>query len=412
MVVWLVLATVGPVYSAGFEVLHHFAGTDGSGSDGIGFILDSDRLYGMTEWGGANDLGVVFSIDTDGNHFNLLHEFSSASDDGQEPRGGLNLIGGKLYGTTFAGGGSDLGSVFSMDIDGDNFSLLHEFAGGNTDGANPFAGLTYESGKLYGTTFYGGDFDRGTVFSMNLNGSDFSLLHEFAGGASTPTDGQWPYGSLTVNSGRLYGMTSTGGHHGEGTVFALDVDGSDFSLLHEFASGNDDGENPFLGSLTLDSGKLYGMTKAGGDDGLGVVFSVDTDGNNFSLLHEFEGGGEDGENPFGSLSLNDGKLYGMTAYGGDSNLGVLFCLDVDGSNFSLFHEFAGNVDGALPVGDLILESGKIYGMTQTGGANGDGTIFVIPEPVTLGLLLMGGLVGLLRRGRKANKKTKGPEFES
>jgi uncharacterized repeat protein (TIGR03803 family) len=110
-----------------------------------------------------------------------------------------------------------------------------------------------------------------------------TLLHEFDG-----YDGWQPHGSLTLSGSKFYGVTSVGGNAGKGVVFSMDLDGGNYTLLHEFTGGSDDGKGAY-GSLTLSGQTLYGMTYYGGDSDQGTVFSIDTDGNNYNLLHEFSG---------------------------------------------------------------------------------------------------------------------------
>jgi len=171
---------------------------------------------------------------------------------------------------TAMGGSMFSGTVFKMNTDGTGFTLLRKFAGGANDGREPRCTLTLSGTTLYGTTLFGGDGNRGTVFKMNTDGTGFTLLHEFAGGVN---DGRNPYGDLTLVGSMLYGMTYAGGDSNYGTLFALNVDGTGFELLHEFAGGVDDGRNPY-GSLTLVGSTLYGMTGYGGDSDRGVVFSL------------------------------------------------------------------------------------------------------------------------------------------
>lgn len=58
-------------------------------------------LYGMTEYGGANNLGCIFSVDINGNNFRDLWDFNETHDsNGAQPSGDLLLLGGKLYGMT------------------------------------------------------------------------------------------------------------------------------------------------------------------------------------------------------------------------------------------------------------------------------------------------------------------------
>jgi len=382
--------------------LHEFAG---GGNDGRspwgGLTIDASTLYGMTYGGGDSDAGTIFSIGTDGNGFALLHEFAGAPDDGKYPYGSLTLSGSTLYGMTSVGGDSNMGTIFSLGTGGGNITLLHEFAGGGSDGELPFGNLTLDGSILYGMTCQGGDDDYGTIFSVGTDGNDFTILHEFAGGGS---DGRDPRGSLTLVGSTLYGMTTRGGDSGYGTVFSIGTDGNDFTLLHEFAGGNTDGRTPNA-DLTLDGSTLYGMTVYGGDSSAGTVFSIGTDGNDFTLLHEFAGGDSDGDGPLGSLTLDGSTLYGMTTWGGDSDTGVLFSISTDGTLFEIQHEFGGGAgDGSSPRYGPLTQGGSLplYGMTREGGANGVGVIFIAtPEPGAVVLLALGAAgLAAYRRKRK------------
>ena len=111
-------------------------------------------------------------------------------------------------------------------------NLLHEFAGGAADGENPWGDLIISGSTLYGMTQNGGSNDKGTIFSVQADGSGFTLLHEFAGSSF---DGQYPLGSLIMSGTTLYGMTQNGGNNDRGTIFKIQTDGSGFTLLHAFA---------------------------------------------------------------------------------------------------------------------------------------------------------------------------------
>ena len=80
------------------------------------------------------------------------------------------------------------------------------------------------SGKiLYGTTDSGGNGGSGTVFGVNTDGSDFSVLYNFtatSGPRSTNSDGTFPEG-IILSSNILYGTAYNGGKSGKGTVFSL-----------------------------------------------------------------------------------------------------------------------------------------------------------------------------------------------
>jgi len=364
---------------SGFSLLHSFAGNAFDGQMPFGsLIVSGGALYGMTSHGGARNYGTIFKINPDGSGFALLHSFVGGAGDGKSPHGSLIVSGGVLYGMAYSGGAGNLGTVFKIDPDGSGFSLLHTFAGGVGDGSNPYDSLIVSGGAFYGMTYSGGASDKGTVFTINPDGSGFALLHSFVGGAD---DGSGPlHGSLIISGGVLYGMTSSGGASGasdKGTVFKINADGSGFVLLHSFVSGAGNGEGP-AGSLIASGGVLYGMTGYGGAMGRGTVFKINADGSGFTLLHSFIEGVGEGINPYDSLIVSGGVLYGMTCYGGASGSGTVFKINPDGSGFALLHTFIGGVgDGRNPYGSLIVSGGALYGMTYSGGASDKGTVFKI-----------------------------------
>ncbi|MCE7959352.1 MAG: hypothetical protein DYH06_15655, partial [Acidobacteria bacterium ACB2] len=381
----------------GFSVLHSFTGGAHDGwypRDSL--ILDaSGNLYGTTYSGGSSNLGTVFKIKTDGTDFSVLHSFAGGAGDGWNPEASLILdASGNLYGTTYFGGASNRGTVFTIKTDGSGFSVLHLFAGGAGDGSNPEASVILDaSGTLYGTTRYGGVSDRGTVFTIKTDGSGFSVLHSFAGG---PGDGQYPWASLILDaSGNLYGTTYSGGASNTGTVFRIKTDGSGFSVLHSFSGGAADGQNPEA-SLVLDaSGNLYGTTPFGGSSGSGTVFRTKTDGSGFSVLRSFAGGAADGRNPRASLILDaSGNLYGTTAFGGSFDSGTVFTIKTDGAGSTLLHSFGGDAgDGSQPYASLILDaSGNLFGTTAYGGAWDRGTVFTMKTDGT-GLSVLHSFAG-------------------
>jgi uncharacterized repeat protein (TIGR03803 family) len=379
-------------------ILHEFAGgaSDGNWPNFTTPTVSGTTLYGLTAYGGAVNCGALFKMNTDGSGYSILRLFAGGASDGSRPQGSLTLDGSTLYGMTAEGGTANYGAVFKVNTDGSGYSILRLFAGGVSDGRYPRGSLTLSGSTLYGTTQAGGDANRGTVFKMNTDGSGFSLLREFVGGAD---DGRSPRCDLTLSGSTLYGTTYYGGDDNLGTVFKMNTDGSGFSLLYEFAGGVSDGSSPFS-SLTLSGTTLYGMTEYGGDVNLGTIFQINTDGSGFSLLHEFAGGASDGRSPQGSLTLSGTTLYGMTEYGGDANLGTMFQINTDGSGYSLLREFAGGAsDGSSPLGTLTLDGTTLYGMTLNGGDLNRGTVFshVIPEPSTFALTAISVLFLLARR---------------
>ncbi len=170
-----------------------------------------------------------------------------------------------------------------------------------------------------------------------------------------------------------------GGAYGQGTVFRVNTNDYTETVLHSFTGGASDGNYPYGGLLLANDGKLYGTTESGGSAGGGAIFRLDTDGGNYTVLHNFTG--VDGLAPYATLIQGcDGGLYGTTYQGGTGGLGTAFRMNTDGTGYEVLHNFAGT-DGQYPYGSLMIgEDGAIYGTASAGGANGLGTIFKLTWP--------------------------------
>lgn len=166
-------------------------------------------------------------------------------------------------------------------------------------------------------------------------------------------------------------MTSAGGINGGGVVFKINTDGSNFSKLVDFDSSSSSdttkGNGP-QGSLVLANNVLYGMTYHGGKYASGVLFKVNTDGTGFTKLLNCADLNS-GSLPSGSFILSGKTLYAMTMSGGASVIGTAFKINTDGTNFFKFVDFDGTNKGKFPGGDLTQSENVFYGMTSQGGAN-------------------------------------------
>lgn len=308
--------------------------------------------------------------------------FSFNGSNGKEPAATLIEVNGTLYGTTYAGGMHDDGTLFAFTPNGNgsgSHKLLYSFKGGN-DGALPLAGVTDVKGTLYGTTTNGGGpRGEGVVFKVSSSGSE-RVLHRFG----VPGDGANPYASLIELQGTLYGTTAGGGTNSDGTVFTISRSGKE-TILHSFNAGKGEGSTPVAPLLDVD-GTLYGTTAYGGANcgsvGCGTVFKMTTSGSQ-TVLYSFKGGTA-GMTPSAPLVNVNGTLYGTTAYGGAFNDGTVFETTPSGSE-SLLYSFQGGSDGALPQ-SLVVLNGTLYGTTTSGGAKNFGTVFSITTDGTESVL--------------------------
>jgi uncharacterized repeat protein (TIGR03803 family) len=285
---------------------------------------------------------------------------------------------------------------------------LYNFTGGS-DGGSPLAGIVVgHGGVLFGTTQVGGTSNIGTVFSLTPPASPGgvwteTVLHNFGG---APGDGATPFDAPVVigSGGVLYGTTENGGTSNNGTVFSLTPPASPGgawteTVLYSFAGSPDDGANPQAGVVIGGGGVLYGTTTGGGISacpfgGCGTVFSLKpplSPGGSWTetVLYSLEY--STGSNPWGSVVIGSGVLYGTTYFGGTAGNGTVFSLTPPASprgawTETVLHDFTPTSgDGAAPEAGVAIGSGGIlYGTTFSGGLSDLGTAFSFTPPASAG----------------------------
>ncbi|TAL60006.1 MAG: T9SS type A sorting domain-containing protein [Bacteroidetes bacterium] len=201
----------------GYAKLLDFAGAANGKSPYSNLISDGTFLYGMTYSGGANNLGVIFKIKPDGTGYAKLLDFTGIAN-GSNPTGPLFYDGTFLYGMTNFGGTNDKGVIFKIKPDGTGYANLMSFAGA-ANGRFAFGGLISDGTFLYGMTTYGGTNDDGVIFKIKPDGTGYAKLLDFTGIAN----GKTPYGSLIYDGSSLYGMTFYGGTYSYGVIFKYQI---------------------------------------------------------------------------------------------------------------------------------------------------------------------------------------------
>lgn len=267
-------------------------------------------LFGATSYGGEQDAGVVYRLETDGSGFSVLKQFGGTN--GLHPRGGLSWSGNLLYGAFRGEPDRNPGGLFQLATNGDNFRVILPLAGGTE--MQPNGGLLPVGEWLYGTTIYGGSANAGTLFRVHPDGTGHEVLKVFDG-----PEGSGPRPGLIRSGATLYGATEGGGH-GYGTLFRINLDGSDFTVLYTFDWVI--GSLPW-GDLVLAEDKLYGATVTGGAHGSGTLFCIGTNGAGFAVLHDFD---SSAYYPQGALRMVGDTIYGTLSGGGDLEAGVVFTL--------------------------------------------------------------------------------------
>jgi uncharacterized repeat protein (TIGR03803 family) len=388
-----IILTAAAATAQTYSVLYRFCSLANCGdgdSPQSSVTLDANgNIYGTT-WGGGIGQhghrigdGVVYQLTALGKE-NALR-FGGA--DGMNSASNVVFGDGGGYGTTFYGGANDEGTVFRVAPSGAE-TVLHSFCSeaNCADGYRPDAGIVFDrSGNLYGTTFGGGVYGGGTVFKLTPAGSE-AVLYNFCSQPSC-TDGADPFAGVVLDkSGNLYGATADGGANrgsgsGGGTVFKVTPAGEE-TVLYSFCSLPNcaDGSGPSVAVVLDASGNLYGTTPSGGGGQGGVVFKVTPAGEE-TVLYNFcsQSTCVDGEYPEAGVVFDaSGNLYGTTSGGGVNRQGVVFELTPAGEE-KVLYSFCSQpncADGAEPYAGLVLdEGGNMYGTASLGGSGNGGVVF-------------------------------------
>jgi uncharacterized repeat protein (TIGR03803 family) len=289
--------------------IYGFSGPDGSTpQSGLTLGLDGS-FYGTTETGGIYGKGSVFKISL-GGVLNQLYSFTDGTDSAYPWTPPIQGTDGSIYGTTY--NGTNPGRAYKITAAG-VFSVIAVLPS-KTQAPLIFA----NDGNLYGTTPYGGTYNRGTVFKLTTKGV-LTIIHSFTA--------ELPGGPvMQAADGKLYGTTPWGGTNGEGTIYSMSLSGGSFKVLHNFLASE---ANNSIAGLVQGSDKfLYGVAQAGGPNGQGSLFRINTTGTVFSVLYGFQSAL--GDAPMSTPVLHtNGIIYGTTNHGGPVNsaYGTLYSFD-------------------------------------------------------------------------------------
>jgi uncharacterized repeat protein (TIGR03803 family) len=386
----LTLVFTGAAQAATEKVLYSFSGGPDGNGPAAPLVFDAaGNLYGTTQQGGSAGFGTVFELSpgSDGTWSErILYSFLGGADGSTPGAAALTFDGaGNLYGTTFAGGTANMGTVFKLTPgNGGNWSetVIHTFSG--PDGSTPTANVIFDkAGNLYSITDSGGTTGQGNVFELTPEGNGtwsekvlFNFPQNFPYGTQ-------PYAGLTFDSsGNLYGTTQYAGSKGSGNVFELSPSGDTWTIknLHTFA-GSPDGQYPEGNVIFDNAGNLYSTTAYGGASSCscGTVFRLTpSGGGNWTekVIHSFAD--TPGKGPYVGLVLNpsSNSLYGTTDYDENQFNGTVFQLSLDTGTLTTLHVFTGP-DGSAPNGLVLDSAGNLYGTTTLGGSLGYGTVFEV-----------------------------------
>lgn len=400
-----------PASAEGLKTLYSFCAetncTDGASPEG-GLLADAQgNLLGTTFGGGTQNAGTIFESTKTRHGYVTAPLVSFDGDDGSEPYAGLVADrDGNLFGTTSAGGvdNDNGGTVFELAKTAHGYAstptVLYNFCSQTNcaDGANPLARLLIDAdGDLFGTTFYGGEQNEGTVFELEKTANGYAasplILYSFCVQPNCG-DGANPKSSLIFDAkGDLFGTTTRGGANGDGTVFEIAKTAVGYAptptILYSFCAQTNctDGSTPVGGLLADRQGDLFGTTSVGGSDNDGIVFEIAKTSSGYAAapltLVSFDG--TNGANPMAALIADpQGDLFGTSRGDGFDNNGTVFEIKKTKGGYAnaptSLVVFDGK-NGSSPIGGLLAgKKGNLFGTTVAGGAteNSEGTVFEIP----------------------------------
>ena len=317
-------------------VLYSFTGGADGGEPYKGVTIDwRGNLYGTAVTGGSGSCeggcGVVYKLSKSKGTWSqtVIHAFTGG-DDGSGPGARVTVDrGGNVYGMTPTGGTYGVGTIYKIRPHAGSwdFQVIHTFTGG-ADGASGSAGrMLLQLNRLYGAATVGGLYGNGVVFKLTptaVGEWDFRVLYSFHG----QPDGSFPYGALLRVSGKIYGTTYYGGENNIGAVYELSprrVGEWDGRVIYSFQNGSD-GNSPISNLVRDPVGNLYGTTSEGGS-GSGTIFKLTPIGGGQwteSVVHAFEGPPDGGFSYNGMVVDRFGNFYGATVHGGTQDDGCVY----------------------------------------------------------------------------------------
>jgi uncharacterized repeat protein (TIGR03803 family) len=357
-----------------------FDGTE-KGSHPYGSLIqaDNNHLYGMTYEGGANNMGIIFEWNLSTKSFTKKLDFNGY-ENGKWPYGSLiQADNGKLYGMTYKGGSYDFGVLFEYDLNTNSYNKKLDFD--TEKGICPYGSLIQaDNGMLYGMTSGGGASYLGVLFEYDLSSGTYVKEVDF----DNIEKGANPRGTLMqADNGKLYGTTNEGGIYGQegghgtfhrfGVLFEWDL------ITHVFTkkidcSPDKTGINPCGALVQSEDGTFAGMTSGGG------VFKWDPASGNCTIVKGYH------YNPYQNVLYSsllvtaNHKMYGMFASGEKSLNGSLFEVDQESDTILYKFEFNDAINGSHPIGELSNgDDGKLYGVTANGGEENEGVIFAFDK---------------------------------
>lgn len=321
------------------------------------------NFYGTATDGGSLGYGTIFKITPSGT-VTVMANFDNSTT-GKKPYSIMRADDGNFYGTTLEAPAVGESTAFKMTPEG-TLTTMATF--NSTTGYKSTGVIQGSDGFLYGTCNIGGTGGggNGSFFKLTTAGTLTTLSTNF----NSPR-GIQPFDTLVqAGDGNFYGTTYYGGSSNQGSVYKVTSAGS-LTTIRSLATATS-GTAPRAGLVLGSDGDLYGATEYGGTSGGGTLFKITTAGTLTTLVHF---NGTNGTRPQAPpIQGSDGNFFGTTPYStglGGTVVGTLFTMTPAGTLTTLLTFPSGQTSGRLLQGS----DGSFYGTTDLGGTSDKGTAF-------------------------------------
>jgi len=306
-------------------------------------------LYGLSP---VDSSGKVWKLKADGSEFEIIHNFSTFE------KGGLpfdlQVIDGKLLGASITGGENSGGTLFEVDKATDEVSVFFHGELHNEESISGFMQVpVLYNGRLWGAAL------QGVYYSMNPDGTDPKVEY-----VTTDIEGRTFNGPITLVEGNIYCVSAYSGELNLGSLHKFDLDNSELEVIHAFDSENEITDPQ---ALIEYKNRLIGVSRGGrgGTTTSGALFEISEEFSKIDIIEDFSN--LDFSGPYGTLVNLNGKVWGITSWGGENDLGVIFSYDGQG-NFVKQYNFDASAEGLAS--GLIAWNNSIYGVGQYGPKEG------------------------------------------
>ncbi len=305
------------------SVIDFSADPTATGKKGYSTAFINDQIWGVTSEGGANNKGGVYRVDPDGSNFELVASFTSIFSSGFPTS--IQEFNGKVYGLTFQGGSQGGGTLWSANFDGTGYTVLHEFS--SSSGLYwPFGHLVEYDGKLWGSTYYDATNNRGGIFSIDYDGSNYAVEYLCTFSEPNPQYGITLWNGILwfPSSNKIYGFNPTGKY-------------IQYTL---YPNGTSGAYEP-----VVINNELWVVNNLYIEKFTGVSASP-------TIIHTFSNA-DDVNNTQGQPSFDGVRIWG-TAQDATASFPTVYSLLPDGSDFR--QEYKGTVSGQFPSNNVTIYS--------------------------------------------------------